>query len=270
MPKPGGRIDAVVVCGGKYHDFDFARREVLGELRRFDRVKSRVFEDFACAEPDGPLGGADLLVTYTCDVRPTLEQQRGLREFVAGGGRWLALHGTNSALDAPEHLGQGVPFRAPRAFPLMADVLGSQFLAHPAMEPYRVEVTDADHPLVEGIGSFEVEDELYCSELHGPIEVLLHTRFTGSCPGFEDDEWPDDDVRPVLYLKRTGDGTVCYFTLGHCRGPLDMQDFVPEYPRVERGSWDRPEFRAVLGRCLQWAVTGSLPAADREVHHAAT
>ena len=73
----------------------------------------------------------------------------------------------------------------------------------------------------------------------------------------------------MLYLKPTGAGTVCYFTLGHCRGPLDMQDFVPEYPTVERGAWDTPEFRTVLRRCVQWAVTGSVPTSDREVHHAA-
>jgi len=30
--KPGGRIDAVVICGGKYHDFDYARLELLALL----------------------------------------------------------------------------------------------------------------------------------------------------------------------------------------------------------------------------------------------
>jgi type 1 glutamine amidotransferase len=61
----------------------------------------------------------------------------------------------------------------------------------------------------------------------------------------------------VLYLKRHGLGDVCYFTLGHCRGPLDMQELVDEYPRVERGSWDAPEFRTILERCVAWAATGA-------------
>lgn len=259
--KPAGRLDAVLVCGGRYHDFDYARREVLAELGAFDRVKTRVFEDFACAEPGGALGTAELLVTYTCDVRPTEAQQRGLEAWVAGGGRWLALHATNSALDPPARLGTGEPFRTPRVFPIMADVLGSQFLAHPPIAPYRVGVTDPEHPLVAGIGSFEVEDELYCAELHGPLTILLHTRFTGRCTGFEEADWPEDDMRPVLYLKSTGAGSVCYFTLGHCRGPLDMQDFMSEYPSVERGSWAIPEFRIVLSRCVLWGVTG--PAGPR-------
>ena len=268
--KPGGRIDAVLVCGGKYHDFDYARREALAELGRFDRVKARGFEDYACADRLDALGQADVLVTYTCDVRPTEAQQRGLESFVARGGRWLALHGTNSALDAPAQFGSGEPFRTPRAFPVMAAVLGSQFLGHPPIEPYRVELTDVHHPLVEGIEPFLVDDELYCSQLHGPLEVLLHTHFTGSCAGFAEANWPDDIPRPVLYLKATGLGTVCYFTLGHCRGPLDMQDFVAEYPRVERGSWDVPEYRTVLSRCVDWLVTGSFLFPHHEVHHAAS
>jgi hypothetical protein len=105
--KPGGRIDAVVICGGKYHDFDYARLELLTELSQLDRVKARVFEDFACAEPGGALEAADLLVTYTCDVRPSAVQERGLEAFVERGGRWLALHATNSAQDAPATPGAG-------------------------------------------------------------------------------------------------------------------------------------------------------------------
>ena len=29
MPAPGRRIDVVLVVGGKYHDFDYARLELL-------------------------------------------------------------------------------------------------------------------------------------------------------------------------------------------------------------------------------------------------
>ena len=268
-PKPGGRVDAVLVCGGKWHDFDYARLELLGALAQHEQVRTRVFENYACAEPDGDgaLAGADLLVTYTCDVRPTARQQEGLAAFVERGGRWLALHGTNAAIDAPAALGTGESFRTPRAFPVMAEVLGSQFLGHPPIAPYTVEVTDPTHPLVAGIERFEVDDELYCSELHGPLDVLLHTTFSGRCDGFEEADWSasDDVVRPVLYLKRTGAGEVCYFTLGHCRGRLDMQEFVDEYPRVERGAWTSPVFRAVLERCVHWAVEG----AAQEVVHAA-
>jgi type 1 glutamine amidotransferase len=101
------------------------------------------------------------------------------------------------------------------------------------------------------------------------LEVLLHARFTGRCAGFEEAEWPEDDLRPVLYLKPTGLGAVCYFTLGHCRGPLYMQDFMPEYPNLERGSWEVAEYRTVLRRCLRWAADVSGGSSQREVQHVA-
>ena len=81
------------------------------------------------------------MVSYTCDVRPSVGAQQRIRSWVEAGGRWVALHGTNSALgDASVR-----PIATPRAFPLWADTLGSQFIAHPPIEPYRVDITMPEH-----------------------------------------------------------------------------------------------------------------------------
>ena len=128
-------------------------------------------------------------------------------------------------------------------------MLGSQFLAHPPIEPYEVRVTRPGHPLVAGIEPFTVTDELYVCELHGELEVLLHAEYTGPCRGFAEGDTAalDDAPRPVLYLRRYGLGEVCYFTLGHCRGRHDMQDLgVADTGRVDRGPWETPEFVTVL------------------------
>lgn len=251
MAGPAGRLDAVLVCGGRWHDFDYARLRLLGLLDEHPRVRTRVFEDYATADA---LDRADLLITYTCAQRPSPDQQQRLVDFVAGGGRWLALHGTNAAIEPPAQGGPRI-FRTPRALGPLPQVLGSQFLGHPPIEPYVVEVTRPDHPLVVGVSPFEVTDELYVSELHPPLDVLLHARYTGPCRGFEEGETTDDAPRPVLYLKQTGAGTVCYFTLGHCRGRYDVQDIgVDDLGRTDRGSWVIPEFLTVLNRCLSWAL----------------
>ena len=92
-----------------------------------------------------------------------------------------ARHAT-AAIDPPD--ASSPVYRTPRAFGRVATVLGSQFLAHPPIAPYTVEITAPDHPLVAGIEPFETRDELYVSELHPPLEVLLHTRFTGESRGF--------------------------------------------------------------------------------------
>lgn len=252
MPGPAGRLDAVLVCGGRWHDFDYARYRLLGLLGETERVRTRVFEDYDCR---AALSRADLMVSYTCDVRPTPCQQDALVRFVTGGGRWLALHGTHSAIDPPS--GPGV-YRTPRVLGRVAELLGGQFLAHPPIAPYTVHVTAPGHPLVAGLRPFEVRDELYVCELHPPLEVLLHASFSGQCRGFEEGQVTDDEPRPVLYLKRSGLGTVCYFTLGHCRGRFDVQDLgVDDTGRRDFGSWQVPEFAAVLERCLRWALTGA-------------
>ena len=255
MAGPGGRLDAVLVCGGRWHDFDYARYQLLGLLGDREQVRTRVFPDYFVSDA---LERADLLISYTCDVRPSPAEQDALALFVERGGRWLALHGTHSAIDPP--LSPGGVYRTPRVLGRFAEVLGGQFLAHPPIAPYTVHVTSPSHPLVAGIEPFEVRDELYVCELHPPLEVLLHARFTGECHGFEEGHVTDDEPRPVLYLKRSGQGTVCYFTLGHCRGRFDVQDLgIDDVGRRDFGSWPVPEFRTVLERCVDWAVTSAFP-----------
>ncbi|ULR48014.1 ThuA domain-containing protein [Streptomyces deccanensis] len=256
MAGPAGRLDAVLVCGGRWHDFDYARLRLLELLGEHPQVRTTVFQDYDCA---AALEAADLLVTYTCDVRPRPAERKALARFVERGGRWLALHGTNAVIDPPANGGPRV-FTTPRLLGELAAVLGSQFLAHPPIEPYEVRVTRPGHPLVAGIEPFTVSDELYVCELHGELEVLLHAEYTGPCRGFAEGDTAalDDAPRPVLYLKRHGLGEVCYFTLGHCRGRHDIQDLgVADTGRVDRGPWQTPQFMTVLRRCVGRVVAGA-------------
>ena len=44
------RIDAYLVCGGKYHDFDFARLELLKLLAEDDHIRVQVAQHFGDVE----------------------------------------------------------------------------------------------------------------------------------------------------------------------------------------------------------------------------
>ena len=195
-------------------------------------------------------------MTYTCDVRPTEGEQDALIGYVGRGGRWLALHGTNSLIEwTPEG-----NIAAPRTLPRLMALLGSQFIAHPPLMDFRVEVSEPGHPLVQGIAPFTVNDELYLSELHGPNRVLLHTHYNGKAQrGFTEREWFSDAPRPVMYLHAHGEGEVLYFTLGHCRGKYDMQPLVEEYPTVERCSWQSPVYYELLARGIRWVTRLEAP-----------
>jgi uncharacterized protein len=243
------RIDVTLVAGGMYHDIDFARLELLKLLAEHEDFRVRVQPDYEDAEA---IAAGSILVSYTCNVRPSIEAQQRIRQWVESGGRWVALHGTNSALDV------GTPngVDSPRVFPLWADTLGSQFVAHPPIAPYLVELSDPDHWLVAGIEPFETDDELYLSEHadRDALHPLLHTVWSGEARGFVEADWTTgDDHHVVMYLRPLGDGAVLYNTLGHCRGHYDMVPVVPYYPQIERGSWEQPAYAELLRRSLRWA-----------------
>ena len=246
---PGRRIDVTLVAGGKYDDIDFARRELLALLAEHDEFRVRVQPDY---EDTAGITASSILVSYTCDVRPSENAQRAIRTWVEQGGRWVALHGTNAALT----LGGPNGVEAPRVFPLWADTLGSQFVAHPPIQPYAVQVSDASHWLVSGIESFDTDDELYLSEYadRSALHPLLHTTWQGDAVGFEEHDWTScDPTHLVMYLRDLGAGSILYNTLGHCRGHYDMAPVLDYYPRIERCSWEKPAYYELLRRSLRWA-----------------
>ena len=244
------RVDACLVVGGKYHDIEFARRELLGLLGEHDHVRVAVRDDW---DDTDTLISADLIVSYTCDVRPEERSQDALRSWVERGGRWVALHGTNSALDHPRPNG----VEAPRCFPEWADTLGSQFIAHPPIGPIAVECAAPEHWLVAGIAPFTTTDELYLMEHanRASLEVLLRTHWLGTATGFAESDWIEGSGEHLVqYLRPLGEGAVLYNTLGHCRGHYDMAPLQDYYPSVDRCSWETPEYYELLRRAIRWAL----------------
>ncbi len=248
--EPTSRCTAHLVAGGRYHDIDFARRELLALLAEHDHVRSTVSSDWEDLEE---LLSSDFIISYTCDVRPSEEAQHEIRSWLSRGGRLVALHGTNAALDLEGARG----IEAPRCFPDWAEALGSQFVAHPPIAPYLVEMSPGGHWLTAGIAPFEVDDELYLMEYpdRDSLESLIYTRWQGEAPSFAESDWrngPEDHL--VQYLRPLEKGAVLYNTLGHCRGHWDMLPISDWYPHVERCSWDLPQYRELLRRAIRWAM----------------
>ena len=244
----GDRLDVYLVAGGKYHNIDYARLELLKLIAEQPRLKVKVGDDYSRIDE---ICEADFIISYTCDVMPTAAETERLCEAMRAGKKWFALHGTNSIL---RFLEDG-RVSCPRENPPFMELLGSQFLSHPPIQPYDVEVSDADHPLVSGINTFTVDDELYLSEHHGDQQkMLLHTYWNGTTEGFVDDTWDSEEPRPCMYLHPYGEGEVLYLTLGHCRGKYDMQPMIEEYPEPEFGAWKTDEYYELLRRGIRWAM----------------
>jgi type 1 glutamine amidotransferase len=257
MPRPArcacSRIDVALVVGGRWHDVDFARLELLDLLAEHDAVRCTVHSDFSEIDV---LTAADVVIAYTCDVRPSDEEAGALTVAVRSGMRLLGLHATNSAIDPPASGGPRL-FRTPDVMPGFTALLGNRFLAHPRIAPARIDVVQPSHPLVAGVPSFVTTDEVYVMALRDDLDVLLDTEFEGECPGFEVAHSGPRTRHPILYTRDDGDGRVVYFTLGHCRGRFDVSDLgVADTGVVDRVAWDSAEYREVLRRCVAWAVHG--------------
>lgn len=243
---PLSRKNVHLICGGKYHDIDFARLELLKLLGELEHVRTTVSESYANTDA---LHAADLLITYTSDVIPEPQQLESLQSYLRDGGRWFALHGTNARLEYRKGDGWVAP-PEPKAF---FDMLGSQFVAHPPIQPFTVSASKP-HPLVEGIEPFEADDEIYLCRFTAEVECLLETRFSGAAPGFEQADWSASDQVPIMYLHQWEDREVLYLNLGHARGHYDMQPMIEYYQDIERGSWKQPAFYELLRRGIRWSL----------------
>jgi len=73
-----GRINCLLIAGGVWHDIDHARLELLKLLSEDERFRVRVFEDY---ENIQAIEEADFIVSYTCNVVPSLGAQEALKSL---------------------------------------------------------------------------------------------------------------------------------------------------------------------------------------------
>jgi len=143
----------------------------------------------------------------------TPEQGRAVRRFVEDGGAALFLH--NSTYIAPYN----EDFR---------HTLGAVTANHPPIRPFKVEVTNPDHPITRGVRDFVVTDEQhYVKYEKDPMHVFLQSvnedglTFAGlgaSCEA----GWAYD----------YGKGRVCYMAPGHLLTAL----WNPEYVKLQQNA----------------------------------
>ena len=208
MAVKGARIDAYLVCGGKCHDFDFARLELLKLLAEDEHVRVKVAQDFGDTEA---ITAADFLVTYTCDVRPTEAEQ----PTPSGRGSRAAAGGSPSTAPTRSSIR-----RRRRAAGCTRRRAEQPHVLRDARQPVPV---PSGHRPVPGHGVARAPRTIRswrasarsrparprsstCAATTARLVPLLETRWTGTTQGFADAEWPDDEPRLVLYRRPLGAG----------------------------------------------------------------
>ena len=244
------------------HDHDHARLRLLELLAERD-IPASVANDFADVEKWLPV--SRLLITYVAGPYPDAAQCRAIKAWMEGGGHWLGLHGTSGG--RAERV-EG--FRQRRTVKTEHHaLLGSYFLTHPPLCRFRVDITDPDHRLTQGLGaSFEVTDEPYFIEIQDPgsTKILLTAEYgpsavspsIGTLYPTDTSLQPDGKTRVLGYTKDVGGGGVTYFALGHCHNPASRParnvDPGDTTPLTFRGPWDNDAFTTLLRNAIGWGV----------------
>ncbi|GAA3810796.1 hypothetical protein GCM10022226_34070 [Sphaerisporangium flaviroseum] len=189
----------LILSGGVAHDFP-ATSEVLADLLSEVGIQSEITEDIAGALGAGP------------DVQ--LITVNALRCCMDGG--WSAEEGGSSFELPPDaragllrHLDRGGGVLAMHAAAICFDdwdrwrqMLGASWAwgvsHHPPLGPAEVKV-HGGHPIVEGLGDFELIDEVYSD-----LDVLPDVVPLASALG-----------QPLVWARTAGRGRLVYDALGH-------------------------------------------------------
>ena len=151
------------------------------------------------------------------DPRPvawiTAEQGRAVKEFVHNGGAALLYHNvTNIAVYNDD-------FR---------DVLGAVYRGHPPIRPFKVKITNRDHPITKGVNDFVVTDEQHYMEYQKePKYVFMQS--------VNEDNLAYRDMGPTCaagWAYDYGKGRVCYLAPGH----LIEDMWNPEYEKLQKNA----------------------------------
>jgi len=190
---------ALVVWGGMELHTPERGAHVVRELLEAEGFSVTVTDDYDALGAED-VGANDLVVPVITDGVLAPEKMANLVAAVRAG---TGLAGY--------HMGLATTFRSSVPFRYMASVYWVQ---HPGnIITYRVEV--GDHPLLDGIGSFEHTSEQYYLNYDPAVEVLATTVFSG-----EFHAWRKDVVMPVVFTTMHDRGRVFYSSLGHTADEL--------------------------------------------------
>ena len=143
----------------------------------------------------------------------TPEQGRAVRGFVEAGGAALFYH--NSTYISPG----SEDFR---------HVHGSATEGHPPVRPYRVEVTDKEHPITRGVRDFVVTDEQHYMHYDKEPQYILALSVNDDGHTFKD----LGSRCQAAWAYDYGQGRVCYLAPGHTIEAL----WNPEYEKMQQNA----------------------------------
>ncbi len=143
----------------------------------------------------------------------TAEQGKAVKAFVENGGGALFFHNT--------------PYISPHNADFR-EVLGAVTEEHPPLRPFRVKITNRDHPITRGVSDFVVTDEQHFVKYEKDAKhILMHS------VNEDGKTWKDlGTTSEAGWAYDFGKGRVCYLAPGHLISAL----WNPEYVKIQHNA----------------------------------
>ena len=209
---------ALIVWGGWEGHTPEAAATVVGDMLREDGFQVAI-SDSTSAFADPALYQLSLIVPIITQSTAEPAEIANLTAAIESGVGLGGFHG-----------GMGDSFRDVVDYQFM---VGGQWVAHPGdIIDYRVNITEDQDPITEGIGDFDYRSEQYYMHVDPANQILATTTFSG-----EHASWTKGVVMPVVWKRHHGAGRVFYSALGHTADEFAV-----------------PEMKEILRRGLNWAA----------------
>lgn len=181
----------------KYHPFSGVDHEL--EQIMTPELQVDCSEDYSLLSKQ-TLAEYELVIAYTefSDIPLAQEQSAALLSYVAEGGGLLAVH-NGISLQRNQELGL---------------LLGAHFTHHPEYTALQIGIPAREHPIMQGIDDFVIEDEPYYFERTPHFESTLLA------------EYPHDGaMRAAAWCHSFGLGRVVYLMPGHHLPSFSSESF---------------------------------------------
>lgn len=200
------QIEALLIGDNGIHDFD-GKAPLIGSALGDDTDVQRTTDRAMLVD----CSNYDVVVDYLTDSSLTTAQVEGLRSFVRDGGGYLPIHCAADLTSYVDDSGDLVGREEPVAE--LRELIGGHFIGHPEQSPFEVTVVDSEHPVTDSVADFQVMDEPYQVAVD---EDRLHVLARMDHPDLEADY-------PVVWVRESGAGRICYSSLGHTDEALEHE-----------------------------------------------
>ena len=154
----------------------------------------------------------------------TVEQEKMVQSFARNGGGALFLHNSTDIAKA-------------KGTEIIRDVIGGYWLRHTDIRPYRVKITNGNHPITKDVNGFVITGEHHYNQYDkDPRNVfMINESIDGwAYNNIEGDKHYDSQVGDLGFgpsgwsgwAYDYGKGRVCFMAPGHTRDVLMNPEFV--------------------------------------------